>query len=566
MNFSYDQTTGWLATTTFDRGTTSLGYYSDGQLHTITTPEGNVVSYGYNGPLVTSEAWSGAVSGSESWSYNNDLLVGTQTVDGSTTTYGYDNDGLITSLAVGSGSMTLTPDPTTGQLDGTTAGAVNDGYTYYPDGSIHHYTATGPSGALYDLDYTRDTLDRVTVKKETLAGTTHTYAYTYWPDGELWQVYRDKLNSTGDGPPTDPSVVADVTYTYDANGNRSSRTLADSSSSTAIVDAQDRLTGYGLYTYTYDDKGSLATKSDNSQPSLPPTKYTYDELGNLTHVEKPDGTTIDYIIDGENRRVAKQVNGVITDTYFYDGLGRLVQWTDANDGQALFVYAEHSNVPSYMYRAGNDYRIITDQLGSPRLVVWTNNPYDNEVVEEIDYDEFGNVTRDTSPGFIPFGFAGGLYDQDTGLVRFGARDYDPQSGRWTAKDPILFAGGETSLYGYAGEDPQNGTDPSGLLVVAGDRAGLELLQSLSSYPEGDELLMYLQFSPITYTVYGSAPMSGGPEGTVPPAGMFGRYQCPGAAPEDQIVRVLDSPLICMGRRYPRLGMSLAMLLSMITST
>jgi hypothetical protein len=45
---------------------------------------------------------------------------------------------------------------------------------------------------------------------------------------------------------------------------------------------------------------------------------------------------------------------------------------------------------------------------------------------EIDYDEFGNVTNDTAPGTIPFGFAGGLYDKDTGLVRFGARDYDPR--------------------------------------------------------------------------------------------------------------------------------------------
>ena len=54
---------------------------------------------------------------------------------------------------------------------------------------------------------------------------------------------------------------------------------------------------------------------------------------------------------------------------------------------------------------------------------------------------------DTNPGFQPFGFGGGLYDQDTKLLRFGARDYNPVNGRWTAKDPILFAGGDTNLYG-----------------------------------------------------------------------------------------------------------------------
>ncbi len=47
----------------------------------------------------------------------------------------------------------------------------------------------------------------------------------------------------------------------------------------------------------------------------------------------------------------------------------------------------------------------------------------------MDYDDWGRVINDTNLGFQPFGFAGGLYDRDTGLVRFGARDYDPETGR-----------------------------------------------------------------------------------------------------------------------------------------
>jgi RHS repeat-associated protein len=83
------------------------------------------------------------------------------------------------------------------------------------------------------------------------------------------------------------------------------------------------------------------------------------------------------------------------------------------------------------------------------------------VVEEIDYDEFGNVTNDTAPGTIPFGFAGGLYDKDTGLARFGARDYDASVGRWTSKDPLRFDGGSFNLYGYVINDPVNLNDPNG---------------------------------------------------------------------------------------------------------
>jgi RHS repeat-associated protein len=86
------------------------------------------------------------------------------------------------------------------------------------------------------------------------------------------------------------------------------------------------------------------------------------------------------------------------------------------------------------------------------------------VVKRIDHDSFGNIIADTNEAFkIPFGFAGGLHDRDTGLIRFGLRDYDPDVGRWTAKDPIFFAGGDTDLYGYVLNDPINLIDPLGLL-------------------------------------------------------------------------------------------------------
>jgi RHS repeat-associated protein len=84
-----------------------------------------------------------------------------------------------------------------------------------------------------------------------------------------------------------------------------------------------------------------------------------------------------------------------------------------------------------------------------------------QAVQRMDYDAFGRVLQDTNPGFQPFGFAGGLYDDDTGLVRFGARDYDAVAGRWTAKDPVLFDGGLVNLYAYVGSDPVNEWDVNG---------------------------------------------------------------------------------------------------------
>ncbi|NEV65363.1 RHS repeat-associated core domain-containing protein, partial [Thiorhodococcus minor] len=59
----------------------------------------------------------------------------------------------------------------------------------------------------------------------------------------------------------------------------------------------------------------------------------------------------------------------------------------------------------------------------------------------------------------------GLYEPETGLVRFGARDYDPYTGRWLGKDPIGFEGEDFNLYGYVLADPVNVIDPQGTVVL-----------------------------------------------------------------------------------------------------
>ena len=85
-----------------------------------------------------------------------------------------------------------------------------------------------------------------------------------------------------------------------------------------------------------------------------------------------------------------------------------------------------------------------------------------EIAQRLEYDEFGQVLEDTNPGFQPFGFAGGLYDADTGLTHFGLRDYDSETGRWISADPLLFGNGQTNLYSYVMNDPVNYIDPTGL--------------------------------------------------------------------------------------------------------
>nr|BFD58110.1 hypothetical protein CKG001_02170 [Bdellovibrio sp. CKG001] len=173
----------------------------------------------------------------------------------------------------------------------------------------------------------------------------------------------------------------------------------------------------------------------------------------------PPSTAITYEIDGLNRRIAKKVNGTVQKRWVYMDRYRIA--AELNSSGAItkrFVWGSKANVPDYLIASGVKYRIISDHLGSPRLVVKQS---DGTVIQRMNHDEFGRVTEDTNPGYLPFGFAGGHYDNHTQLVRFGARDYDPETGRWTSKDPILFNGGDTNLFGYVQNDPVNLIDPTG---------------------------------------------------------------------------------------------------------
>jgi RHS repeat-associated protein len=434
--FAYDSA-GRLTTTTFSRGNVTGAYdATTGNVTGPSAPEGINLAYSYDGSLLTGTTWSGPVAGSVSRTLDADFRVSSQSVNGANTVaFIYDAD----SFLAGAGNLTLTRSPSNGLLTGTTLGAVTDARTYNSFAEPLTYTANYSGAPFYAAQYTRDPLGRITQQLETIGGVTTTYNYDYDLAGRLIQVQQNGSTPTS--------------YTYDNNGNRLSGPGLGSS---PLYDDQDRLLQYGPNAYTYTANGELATKTVGANT----TTYAYDELGNLTRVVLPGGTQLDYLIDGANRRIGKKIGGVLTRGYLYDGILRLVAELDGVGSLvSRFVYGSRVNVPDYMVKGGVTYRIITDHLGSSRLVV---DVATGAVAQQLDYDEFGNVLTDTNPGFQPFGFAGGLYDPDTGLVRFGARDYDAESGRWTTKDPIRFAGGDTNLYGYVLNDPVNWMDPLGL--------------------------------------------------------------------------------------------------------
>ena len=200
------------------------------------------------------------------------------------------------------------------------------------------------------------------------------------------------------------------------------------------------------------------------------TSYVTDSLGRLQSVTLPTGHVVSYVYDGSNRRVGKKVDGVLQQGFLYrDAIKPVVELDGAGNVVSRFVYGSNPITPDYVVKGGSTYKIFSDQIGSPRVVVDVSS---GSIVERIDYDERGNTLNDTNPGFIPFGFTGGIVDRDTGLIRFGARDYDPSVGRWTTKDGIGFNGG-SNFYAYAGDDATNRVDPSGHdpFILAGAAIG-----------------------------------------------------------------------------------------------
>ncbi len=468
VDLQYGATSGRLEAIVHPRGTNTFTYWDtpqpgttvrSGQLKTVTSSaDGVTVSYAHDGPLLASETWSGTVSGSVEHHYDRAFRDSLErVVVGSTTDtvgFAHDRDGLL----VQAGPMAVTRAPQTGRVEGTSVGQVTSTSGYNSHGELTELEYEIAGTPYFHQLLERDVLGRVTRNDETWQGTTTSRTYEYDVAGRLKKVM-------------DGAGVQLRRYEYDnlalGNGNRTAeRGPADALIAGAGYDAQDRLLAYGAASYSYTAAGELTVRARPADT----LSTTYDALGNLvaaSYREVSPGTvnkSLSYRVDGQNRRVEKRVDGVPVQGWLYrNGLNPVAELDGTGALKHRYVHATQGHVPDLVMHADTAYRMVTDHLGSVRAVVRTT---DGVVVQRLDYDAWGVPTLEVGAEFQSLGYAGGITDRDTKLIRFGARDYEPGVGRWTSKDPIGFDGGLLGLYSYVGDQPISKIDPLGLAHFA----------------------------------------------------------------------------------------------------
>ena len=238
----------------------------------------------------------------------------------------------------------------------------------------------------------------------------------------------------------------EVLYTY--NGyNRATETqkyLEDNSSTTSTytydqtnwltaIDSVYAEPGGNSYSwgtrYEFDANGNITKKADLDYPDYPGV-FTYDSRDKLTKVTSGDQEILgQYSYNAQGYRIRQQNSDRGDIDYIYDGTAVI---EERKGGNLLAHYRYAGKLCSLSTPQGNQYYHL-DALGS------TTELTDDQggVIEYYFLDPWGVLEGGGNESINRRIFTGKEIDQNTGLIYFGARYYDPETARFTTQDSYL---------------------------------------------------------------------------------------------------------------------------------
>jgi len=243
----------------------------------------------------------------------------------------------------------------------------------------------------------------------------------------------------------------DEQYGYDRAGNR----LITGMEAEYSYDAANQLLQDPEYSYTYDANGNRETRTAHIGGGV--TRYEYDSENRLTQVTLPSTDRVQFAYDAMGRLAVKVDSEGAIRRYVYDrdevfaefdGGGSLVRRYATRDGIDMLIG---------LISAGTDYIVGTDSLGT--VIGFLN---DGVPAGSYQYQAFGKIVNE-EPG-VPQNertFAGREYESESDLYAMRARFYDPNTGQFLQRDPLPHKAA-TAPYVYAANSPTNYRDPYGL--------------------------------------------------------------------------------------------------------
>ena len=326
---------------------------------------------------------------------------------------------------------------------------------------IRHETAD-TSTLIEEIAYTLDEAGRATSATFALPGGVPAEQYSYTEFGQIERVVYSETDDLFDA--TDRTVV----FVYNKNGGRTEMTDDPDGSgpieaevTTYELGAGNRLmatrNGDGVVTveYFYDEHGNLVTKVTDGET----VRYEFHDQDRMTAYWDGD-TLVEFEYDGAGRRVGKDVNGQSTE-YVLDVSSAIYQVLEEYVDDAIsanYIYGQDRLAGNSAGGASQYY--LADRIGSVRVLTDATGA----ALGYGGYDVFGRLQPGSSVTLADggFGFAGEMYDAETGLTYLRARYLDSEVGRFTAKDPMEFVD-SWDTYLYVASDPVNRIDPTGML-------------------------------------------------------------------------------------------------------